>query len=171
MAGTHFRAGIAVSSELSPYTVFPTGDTAATAATMGTDTTPGITTTYLARVIIPVNGQLTGIALLNGSAVAGNVKVGLFNGLTGVLVAESASTAQAGTANYQKFPFTAAYNVKGPGLYVIGVQFSSTSARFRSHAVGVFSTGSKTAETFGTFTTITPPSVFTADVGPIASTY
>lgn len=175
LPGTHFRGGIAVSAELGQTTVFATGDCPATSTTMGTDVTPGITTTYLARVIIPVNGLMTGIALLNGSAVAGNVHIGLFNGLTGALLAESASTAQAGTAGYQKFafttPFAAGLYAKGPGLYFIGVQFSSASARFRAHPVGVFSTGSKTGETYGTFTTITPPSTFTADVGPIASTY
>lgn len=171
MPGTHFRGGIAVSSDLSEFTVFPTGDSPATTTTMGTDTTPATTTTYLARVIIPVNATLTGIALLNGSAVAGNVHLGLFSAKTGALLAETASTAQAGTAAYQKIAFTTPLSVKGPGMYFIGAQFSSTSARFRSWPVGVHSTGTKTSETYGTFTTITPPSAFAADVGPIASTY
>jgi hypothetical protein len=171
MAGTHFRSGIVPSSDVSDFTVFPTGDCPATASTMGTDVTPTITITYLARVIIPVNALLTGIGVLNGSAVAGNLAVALYSAKTGAVIASSASTAQAGIAAYQKIPFTAPVTVKGPGMYFIGLQCSSASARFRAHAVGVFTTGSKTGETFGTFTTLTVPSGFTADVGPIASTY
>lgn len=150
--------------------VFHTGDAAPGVATTGTDTTPVVTETYLSRVLIPHNTSVTGVAILNGSAVAGNVTVILYDS-NGYPVAQSASTAQSGTAAYQRIPFATAFNATGPGLYFVGVQFNNTSARFRTHALGVFTAFKKTGETYGTATQITSPNTFTADQGPIASTY
>jgi len=140
------------------------------ATTTGTDTTPVITETYFSRVIIHYTAQLTGIAVLNGSAVAGNLNVILYD-VDGKPVASSGSVAQSGTAAYQSVPFSAAVTVVGPGVYYVGLQCSSTSARFRSHAISMCPAGKKTGETFGTATAITVPTTFTADQGPIASTY
>lgn len=150
--------------------VFHTGGVGPTVATDGTDTTPVVTETYLARVYVPANTTLTGIALLNGSAVAGNVVVGLYNA-DGQPVAQSASTAQAGTAAYQSIPFASPYQAQGPGLFFVGVQFNNVAARFRSHILGAFTAFKKTGETFGTLTTITSPNSFTTGQGPFASTY
>jgi hypothetical protein len=87
------------------------------------------------------------------------------------VIAQSASTAQSGTAALQAFAFTTAPTLKGPGVYYIGVQFDSTSARFRTHALGVAGASKKTGETYGTFTTITPPTTFTTALGPVGSLY
>lgn len=151
-------------------TVWHTGETSPATATTGTDTTPVVTETYFARVFVPVNTTLTGVALLNGSAVAGNVTAILYNE-DGVAVAQSASTAQSGTAAYQDFAFATAYEVTGPARMFVGFQFNNTSARFRTHTVGRFGAAKKTGETYGTATTITVPTTFTTAVGPIASTY
>jgi hypothetical protein len=151
-------------------TVFHSGEAAPPTATTGTDTTPVITETYVSRVFVPVNAVLTGVAVLNGSAAAGNLKAILYNA-DGVPVAESASTAQSGTAAYQQIPFAAAYQAQGPGRYFVGIQCSSTSARIRTHALGNFIAFKKTGETYGTATTLTVPATFTTGVGPIASTY
>lgn len=150
--------------------VWNTGDLTPPTATTGTDTTPGTTTTYLARVTIHFNSTVTGLSLLNGSAVAGNV-FGILYDSDGNPVATTASTAQSGTAAYQQVPLTAPYRAIGPGVYFIGWQFNNTSARFRSHALGNFTAFTKTSETFGTATAITSPNSFTANVGPISSTY
>lgn len=150
--------------------VFHTGDAAPMTTTTGTDTTPVTTETYIARVFLPVNATLTGVALLNGSAVAGNVTAILYD-RNGVPVAQSASTAQSGTAAYQQFAFSSSYRAEGPGLYFVGFQFDSTSARFRSHMLGQFTAFKKTGETYGTATAITSPNSFTTGQGPIASTY
>lgn len=147
-----------------------TGDVGIATTTQGTDTTPVVTETYIARVFVPINATLTGVAILNGSAVAGNVTVGLADN-TGTVIAQSASTAQAGTATLQSIPFASAVQVLGPGTYFVMVQFDSTSARFRSHALGVFPTTKQTSQTYGTLTSFTPPTTFTATVGPVASTY
>lgn len=151
-------------------TVWVTGDSPPQTTTTGTDTTPSVTETYLARVFIPVNGLLTGLAILNGSAVAGNVTLALYD-QNGALAAVTASTAQAGTAAYQLIPFTTPYQAQGPGLYFIAAQFNNTSARFRTHAIGTFTAGKQTGQVYGTFTAFTSPNTFTAAQGPIATTY
>lgn len=150
--------------------VWHTGETSPAAATTGTDTTPATTTTYFARIFIPVNTTVTGLSLLNGSAVAGNVTAILYDA-DGYPLASSASTLQSGTAAYQDFAFSAPVDIQGPGRYWAAFQFSSTSARFRTHTIGRFSTGSATGGTYGTIPNITPTTSFTTAVGPIASTY
>jgi hypothetical protein len=151
-------------------TVYHTGDTSPATTTTGTDTTPVVTETYIARVFVPANSLLTGVSLLNGSAVAGNVTAILYDA-NGNPVAQSASTAQSGTAAYQAFAFATPYQATGPGLYFVGFQFNNTSARFRTHILGVFTAFKKTGETYGTATAITSPNSFTTGQGPIASTY
>ena len=156
-----------------PYTgptVFHTGAAAPPTTTSGTDTTPVVTEEYVAEVFVPMNAKLTGVALLNGSAVAGNVTVILYDS-NGAIITNSASTAQAGTAGYQQIPFAAVYNAKGPAKYFIGLQFDSTSARLRTHILGNFGAAKKTGQTYGTLTVLTPPASFTTALGPIADTY
>lgn len=163
-------AGIAAGGGFTAPVVFHTGGTSPATATTGTDTTPVVTETYIAEVFIPCNTTITGLALLNGSAVAGNIKLALASS-AGAILAQTASTAASGTAGYQSVPLTATYAIKGPAKYFVLLQCNNTSMRFRSHAVGVFGAGKKTGETYGTFTAITPPAGFTANLGPIVSTY
>jgi hypothetical protein len=151
-------------------TKFHTGAMPPAATTTGTDTTPVITETYIAEVFVPCTALLTGISVLNGSAVAGNLNAILFDA-NGQPVASSGSVAQSGTAAYQALPFTATVTVVGPATYFVGLQCSSTSARFRSHVINTMGASKKTGETFGTVTAITAPTTFTTGLGPIASTY
>jgi hypothetical protein len=147
-----------------------TGGIPARVSTDGTDTTPATTETYIAEVFVPSNMTITGVALMNGSAVSGNIKVGLANS-SGAVVAESASTAQSGTDAYQRVAFTATYAAVGPATYYVLLQVDNNTARFNSHTFGNFGASKKTGETYGTFTTITPPTTFTTAQGPIASLY
>jgi hypothetical protein len=156
-----------------PYTgptIWNTGNLPPATTTTGTDTTPAVTEEFCAQVFIPMNSLLTGVALLNGSAVAGNVTVILYDS-TGAIVANSASTAQSGTAAYQQIPFTTTYLAKGPAKYFIGLQCNNTGARFRTHILGNFGTLKKTAQTYGTLTVLAVPTTFTTNVGPIADVY
>lgn len=149
------------------------GGTPAITATQGTDSTPVNTETYIGEVFIPSNTTVTGVAILNGSAVAGNVRISLANN-SGVPIAAAltASTAQAGTAVYQLIPFAVAYAALGPATYYVLVQFdTNTTPRVRTHVVGTFGASKKTGETYGTFTTVTPPTTFTTVLAPIASLY
>lgn len=170
LTGTLTHAGIGAASGQTFSPTSHTGGIPAQVSTDGNDTTPATTETYIASVQIPANCTVTGVRVFNGSAVAGNMIVGLFDS-TGANVAASASTAQSGTDAYQQLAFTSPYSAKGPATYYVGVQFSSTSARLNTHAFGSFPASKKTGETYGTFTTITPPTTFTANQGPIATLY
>lgn len=164
------KGGIGAAIPYRGTTVFHSGGVAPTTTTTGTDTTPVTTETYLVEVFVPINGLYTGIALLNGSAVAGNVTAILYDS-NGAPMAQSASTAQSGTAAYQSFAFSTPQQLRGPAEYIIGFQFNNTGARFRSHILGVFGASKKTGETYGTATAITVPTTFTTGQGPIASLY
>jgi hypothetical protein len=172
-AGTVMRAPLGIGPVVAGrgISVYHSGDAAPPTATTGTDTTPVVTETYFVRVYIQNNNTLTGISLLNGSLVAGNVIAGLYDG-SGALVAQTASTAQAGAAGYQQIPFTAPYLARGPQIHFVAVQFNNTGARFRSHALGNFTTFKTTGTTYGTLPpTYVNPNSFTANVGAILDTY
>jgi hypothetical protein len=169
MAGVTQR-GIGAALPYATPTVWHTGQVAPTTTTTGTDTTPVITEEYVAEVFVPVNTLQTGIALLNGSAVAGNI-TGILYDSNGGIVANTASTAAAGTAGYQKVAFTAPVQLRGPAVYYIGIQNSSASNRLRTHILGNFGAAKKTGQTYGTLTALTPPTTFTTALGPIADLY
>ena len=143
----------------------------ASVSTDGTDTAPVTTETYIGEVFVPANMTVTGVAIFNGSvATNGNAMVGLADS-TGAVVAQSVSTALSGTDAYQRIAFSATYAAKGPATYYILTQYSSTSDRYNAWAVGNFGASKKTSETFGTFTTITPPTTFTTNLATIAGLY
>ena len=152
-------------------TVFHTGGVGPGVAAFGTDTTPAVTETYICQVDIPENATLTGLSVLNGSAVSGNISVALANS-AGAVVASSASTnAGSGTNAYQQIPFSATYAAKGPAKYFALVQYSATTARYRTHILGNFGAAKKTSETYGTFTTVTAPTTFATAGAIVADTY
>lgn len=158
---------------VSPRTVH-SGNTPPNAAlsSAGTDTTPVATTTYICEIFIPANCTVTGVAVVNGSANAGNIQVSLADS-TGapIAAAKSASTASSGANAYQRIPFASSYAAKGPATYYIMYQTDNTSNRLRTHLVGNFGTSTQTAGTYGTFVSFSPPTTFTTNVGPICSLY
>lgn len=154
-----------------PRTVHSGGASPATATT-GTDTTPSVTETHIVEIFVPSNMTATGIALLNGSATAGNYQLSMADSTGAVIAAaQTASTAGSGTAAYQRIPFAVAWAATGPATYYVLLQNNNTGNRFRTHAAGNFGASVKTGETFGAFTAVTPPTTFTADKGPICSLY
>lgn len=146
-----------------------TGGNPAMISTDGNDTTPSLTETYFAELFVPDLVTVTGIALFNGSAAAGNVTLALFDAANNLL-GKTASTAQSGTDAYQAIDLASAVQIPR-GTYYVAAQFSSTSARFNSHALGKFGAGKATSTTYGTFSGFTMPTTFTANLGPIASLY
>lgn len=152
-------------------TVFHSGSAAPVAVTTGTDATAVNTETYIVEVFVPVNATLTGVKWLGLATSTGNVQFELADS-TGALIAgaATASTATAATANYQTAAFAAAYAAKGPGKYFVLMQ-NSGSNHYRAHAMGNFGASKKTGETYGTFTAVTPPTTFTADIAPILDVY
>jgi hypothetical protein len=94
------------------------------------------------------------------------------HGPTGLLLATTATAGTtAGTANtWQQIAFTTTYTVTVPGTYWVAIQSNGTTAKFDSiNAIatltGVPFTGSATG-TFGTGASITPPTTYTANLGP-----
>lgn len=142
-------------------------------STIGTDTTPVIGTMYIGAILEPTSGTNTGISYLVGS-VGGtdSVIVSIFDGVTGALVARSnpAGTLVGTAATMQRVPMTAPVNLVGPNLYFVGLQFNGTTARFRTVPIGTSSAFSETG-TFGTKTTITPTTTFTANTSPVCIFY
>ena len=141
-------------------------------------TTNTANTIYLAELFVPANCTATGIAVFNGTAVAGNGKALLYKrtgATTGVLVAQSASTLMAGPTAYQLIPFTATVDLKGPGTYFVGMIYDDTTHDLRGHTLGAFATGTYatgvTYATDSTLATVTLPTTFAATTGPIASLY
>lgn len=147
-----------------------TGAAPAQVSTDGTDATPVNTETYIVEVFIPCNMTANGVALMNGSAVSGNIKMALANS-SGAVVASTASTAQSGTDAYQRVDFSSPYSAVGPATYYVLLQVDNGTARYNAHTFGNFGASKKTGEVYGTFTTITPPTTFTTALGPIASLY
>lgn len=141
----------------------------ASVSTYGTDTTPVITETYIAQVDVPHACTVTGIAAFNGSVASGNIQLAIADD-DGNILATTASTAMSGTDAYQRVPLTDTLNIVG-GTYFILEQVNNTTARINTHTLGNSGASKKTGETYGTFTTITPPTTFTTAQGPVASLY
>ncbi len=148
-----------------------TGDMQPPTTTTGTDSTPVTTETYVAELWVPCTMKLTGATFLQGTVGSGNAKLALANA-SGAILAQTASFSVAGvTAAYIGNNFTATYLAKGPERYYLLLQIDNTVNRFRTHALGNFGAGKITGGVYGTFATITPPTTFTAGLGPIASVY
>lgn len=168
--------GIVQASNFAVVPMAHSGGIGATSATMGTDTAPSITETYVVMVYVPVNGSFTGISILNGSAIAGNLTIAMANSggqlITSVPSTVSASTAASGTAAFQAIPFVGPHALVGPAYYFILLQCDSTSYRFRTHVVGAFPAGKLTGTTYGSMpSNFAVPSTFTANLGPVCSLY
>lgn len=144
--------------------------------TGGTSTTPAATSVFVSQVFVHANAALTGIKLNNGGTCGTNKWIAVLFNSAGVPVANSALAGVlcTGSSTYQALPFTATYNVVGPGVYWIGLYADGATDRFYSvpasgEASGL--AGVVTGTTFGTVASIVLPTTFTADKGPIAFTY
>jgi len=154
-----------------------TGASKPLATTDGSDYTVVATEVIYAEASVVMPVTATGIAVFNGSAVAGNIKVAIYKltaSTTATLVAVSASTAQAGTDAYQLVPFTAAVDLV-PGTYMVAV-FGDTgggTSKVNTHTIGAFAAPRVTGRVYATGfpATFTPATTFTTALGPMASIY
>jgi hypothetical protein len=156
-----------------PCGAIHTGGVPATASTSGSELTPGATTTgYIVEIFIPCNMTITGVNHFNGSAVTGNITVGLYTSAGNPIAAAlSAATAGSGTDAYQAIPFAAPYAALGPAKYLLAFLYSSTSARPNCHTVGTVFSIAQTTFTVGT-TVISPlPTAFTTAQAIMATLY
>lgn len=165
-AGTPLISGVNTT-----YVPFPVAT-----LTAGTSTTGLATSVYVTQVFIDNNASLTGIAVNNAATVGTNKYIVVLFNSSGVPLANSAlaGVTTAGASSWQKIPFTAPVAVVGPAVYFVGVYINGATDTFYTiPAAGEYvgSAGSVTGQTFGTVSTITPPSTFTAGAGPIVHTY
>jgi hypothetical protein len=143
---------------------------------IGTSQTPSATSVYVVGIYIPYNVTLTGLAINNAATCGTNSYVlALFNS-SGSPVANTllAGTTCSGTSAWQKIAFTSTYAAVGPGYYWIGVYMNGTTDRFFTIPQAGEYVGPAaiiTAQTFGTVASITPPTTFSANSGPIVHTY
>lgn len=132
-------------------------------------------TRYYSSINIGFPQVLTGIRAKVGTTGGTDNWIFELHGPTGTLLATTATAGTtAGTANtYQSIDFTATYNLTVPGTYFIAVQSDGTTAKLATlnapSITGVY-TGSATG-TFGTGASITPPTTYTANLGPLATIY
>lgn len=146
---------------------------------LGTSTTVVADKTYYADIFIPLASMtITGVGFLNGTtATTDKTIVSLYNA-AGTLLANSLITTGGtliATSNvFQQVAFTAPYVTLNPGRFWIGYQQNGTTATPRTIAAATWVdvlTGSATGTNAVAAPTITPPTTFTADVGPIAYVY
>jgi hypothetical protein len=167
-------AGIAVSTTPQGPRILPNTNIQAFAS-LGTNTTLVAGTLYRSEIFVPHLATWTGIGILNGATVGtDNHLVALYDS-AGVFIQSSAvaGALSAGANAFQNRAFLATVTLP-PGRYFIAMQSNGTTATLRTHAAangGNQMTASSTG-TFGTLpASFTPPTTFTADVGPIGWLY
>lgn len=140
-----------------------------------TNSTPVITEVYIGEIFVPANMTVTGAAVFNGSGSSGggNFKLGLANS-AGAIVATTASTAGGTNDAYTRAAFTpGTVALKGPATYyILSIYDTATAGFFNAPPLGNFGCAKQTGQVYATgFTTITPPTTFTANLCNIASLY
>lgn len=154
------------------YSTVPLG--AVAYGTLGTDTATVAGTIYWAECWVDKLKSITGVGTLNGATVGLDKVITALYDSDGTLVANSAlaGVITSGPNVFQDVAFTAAY-IAAPGRYWIAIQRNGTTDTFRSIAASTYADvlTKSAVGAFGTLTTLTAPSTFTATVGPIAYVY
>jgi len=84
---------------------------------------------------IPYAVTVTGIQILNGASVSGNVDVGIYSA-EGTRIASSGSTAQAGASSIQTIALTS--TILAPGQYYIALAFDNSTGTTAITALATF---------------------------------
>jgi hypothetical protein len=161
------------------YRYFTIEGNLGTLSSLGTSTTVTANQTYYADVFIPETGKvLTGIGWLNGTTATTDRAIVSLYSSAGTLLANSTLASNGtliATSNvFQQAAFTATYTILKPGRYWIGYQQSGTTATPRTIATATWvnvMTGSAAGALGVATASITPPTTFTADTGPVAYVY
>ena len=148
------------------------GGAVPTQTTDGTNLDVVTTETYFSCITIPATIRSTGVAIMNGGAVAGNVQVALLD-INSNVVCSTASTAASGTDGMQSIPWSAVTVLPGPASYFVAVQGNNTGMDLNTIILGSAGSpaGKVTSTTYGTFTSLTVPTTFTTGLGVIACLY
>jgi hypothetical protein len=129
-------------------------------------------TRYYSSIVIGNPATLTGIQAMVGTTGGSDTWVFELHSPTGVLLAASAATTAGTASTWQRLAFTATYNLTVPGTYWLVVQSNGTTAKLATlnSDVNPTFTGSATG-TQGVAASITPPTTYTANLGPMATVY
>lgn len=146
------------------------------AAAQATSATPSATVLYMTQIWIPHNETVTGVGVLNAATVGTNKYIVALFSNAGVPLANSttAGVTTAGASVFQQIPFTGTYSLTGPSTYWVGIYVNGVTDRYFAiptigQALGL--AGSVSAQTFGIVSSVTLPTTFTADVGPVIYVY
>ena len=147
-----------------------------TLSSLGTNTTMVNGTVFYADIFIPLASvTLTGIGVLNGVTVGTDKGIVSLYDSSGALLANSATAGAttSGANTFQQYAFTATYTTIKPGRFFVGYQPNGTTDTIRTIATATWIdvVASSATGTFGTLPSITPPTTFTADKGPVAYVY
>ena len=131
-------------------------------------------TRYYSSIVIGQPAVFTGIQALVGTTGGTDLWNFELHGPTGLTLATTLLTGTtAGTAStFQQIAFTSTYTLTVPGTYFLVVQSNGTTAKLATlnSATNPTLTGSATG-TLGTAASITPPTTYTANLGPVAMLY
>jgi len=164
----------------SPFTGryrFPTiNGNLGTLSSLGTNKTMVAGTTWVADIFIPLASvTLTGIGVLNGATVGTDKGIVSLYDSTGALLANSAlaGATTSGANTFQQYAFTATYSTIKPGRFFVAYQSNGTTDTVRTIATATWIDvlTQSNAGTFATLPALTPPTTFTADLGPVAYAY
>lgn len=142
---------------------------------LGTSAVHVAGTIYIAEMYLTAGKAIIGVGVLNGGTVGtDNLIVGIYGPEGGAVLANSAlaGTLSAGANAFQEIPLTALFTAPCEGVYWVAVQCSGTTTTTRRIAANTYLNLTKSfAGAFGTLGSLTVPTTFTADVGPIAYVY
>lgn len=131
-------------------------------------------TTYVAEVELNLAKTVNGIAVLNGGTVGTNKRiVAIYSRLGGAALANSAlaGITSSGANSFQSHNFTSSIILQA-GRYFVAVQADGNTDNARMVAANTFrQTTTSVSGSFGTLPSLTAPTTFTADVGPIVELY
>jgi hypothetical protein len=146
-------------------------------SSFGTNTTGVNNQEWLTSIWVPQTCYVTGVKVLSGGTSTTDNIVGLLRDAGGNIIANAAAAGVtlSGANTFQTQAFVNKTLVVGPALYYIGVQTNGTNAGdLQTVAASTFidvAAGS-VSNTFGTVTgTVTVPTTFTGNKGPIAYLY
>jgi hypothetical protein len=143
---------------------------------LGTDTTVAAADRiYIASLWLDTDKLLTGAAVLNGTVVGTDKWCFYLARENGSIVAQTAAAGvlTAGADAFQQIAFTSTYYAH-KGRYHLCVQGNGNTDRLRTVAANtylLFSSLKTAAAAFGAETSITAPTTFTANLGPIGYVY
>ena len=173
--------GVPTATALKPYMcgTCPVSDNSTVAVTsLGNDTAPTNGGIWLGSLVIPFNCTVTGVQFLVGSVGGTDKVIALLYNSAGTLVASTTSGSAptvATNGTVQQVAFSTTYSALGPGIYFLALQFNGTTARFKTipanWQVGNNVVGGLVSGTFGSASTVSLPTTFTANQVPIASLY